>query len=301
MAKTTDENYITETIFVPLYNRSSEFRKLISSKFKIDDFGSFIRFTGNERKNNKYGNPDCKTNLGNFIEIKTKCSTGLQPNEKNEGESGNGYKHFLDNNPDKYLLYVVPSDYDLSEAVEKGRGKHTNHIFWKEVLDYLSKNNKNDPFIPLLCNKVEETEFKEFKTFHSYKVKVYETLIKLMELNSDIHIRLDDSSGINQLPDNMAENDFDIINFEYKGQSQDYFCIFFKANDISFHLPKDKKINNMDKYDVKKVQEEDEEGNIQEVLKISIISQNDFWKKSSDSIAKTINNKFKKFKKSYAF
>ena len=84
MGATNAENYVTETIFIPLYNRSAGFRKLVSKKFG-SNFGSHVFFSGNERNTQfteKYGCPDVKSDLGNIIEIKTKNSTKLTDNEK---------------------------------------------------------------------------------------------------------------------------------------------------------------------------------------------------------------------------
>ena len=76
MGIVNNENYITEMIFIPIYNRSKVFRDWISKKFE-KPFGVSIRFTGDEgkrTKTNEFGCPDATSDLGNIIEIKTHTS-----------------------------------------------------------------------------------------------------------------------------------------------------------------------------------------------------------------------------------
>ena len=165
MAATTSENYVTETIFIPLYNRSSGFRKLISKAFpnKVD-FGTSIHFTGNERNTSfteKYGCPDAKSDLDNIIEIKINYSAGLTDNEKKGGCNGIGYEKYLKDNKDKYLLYVIPEGYPLEDCVKDKQ--RVGVITWQKILNYLIEQNEYDPYIPLICNKVEGIGNKEIR------------------------------------------------------------------------------------------------------------------------------------------
>ena len=56
-----DEDFITEFIFVKLYNRSEAFRELIAAKFNttVNNISNEIEFTGSNNKNEpQYGCPD---------------------------------------------------------------------------------------------------------------------------------------------------------------------------------------------------------------------------------------------------
>jgi hypothetical protein len=183
-----DEDFITEFIFVKLYNRSQSFRDIIKKKFKGKSISNKIKFTGSKNKNNpEFGCPDAIGTDGKlYIEIKTKMSTPLTPFEKAsgaehikvKGEFKNsakctpserkgkrssasittyGYKRFLDANEENKLLYVVCNEnYDLSEACEEG--SNVVYMYWTEILKYLKENNSDDELIKVIENCVEGLE-----------------------------------------------------------------------------------------------------------------------------------------------
>lgn len=286
MASTTSENYITETIFVPLYKRSAGLRKLISRKFGVKvDFGSSIFFTGNERNTEfteKYGCPDAKTNTDNIIEVKTNKSTGLTLYEQKNGYNGIGYETYLKEHPDKYLLYVVPDGYNLDQAVKVEN--RVKHITWQEIIDYLDEQNEYDPFISLISEKVDGIEDRERWEPDFYKAKVYEVLIKTMELDNKLRILIDQNgSNINLFPEKMFEGDADCINFEYDGNTKDEYNICFEKDTVSFYLPGQfsvfKKIAETKKFAFNTYWEQ---------FQFKILSQIDFRKLGTEEIAKKV-------------
>lgn len=296
MAATTSENYVTETIFIPLYNRSAGFRKLISKAFpnKVD-FGTSIHFTGNERNTSfteKYGCPDAKSDLDNIIEIKINYSTGLTDNEKKGGCNGNGYEKYLKDNKDKYLLYVIPEGYNLEDCVKDKQ--RVGVITWKKILSYLNEQNEDDPYIRIINNKVEGTETKEIKTFGSYKAKVYETLIKCMEIDNKFHIHLnaEDDSVINNSPEDMGKDEFSQIAFDYDGlQDKFFFNIYFEKKQISFYLPEEYHAFALENGCIYRSEED------RLKFQLEILSQSDFWKWNTDRSAKEILKQLKIFLK----
>ena len=294
MASTTYENYVTETIFVPLYNRSEGFRKLIEKAFPKGQrlkFGKSVYFTGNVKnteETEKYGCPDAKSDSGNYIELKINSKTRLTDSETRNGNNGNGYVRFLKENKDKYLLYVIPKDYERENFVKDKQ--RVGVITWQEILKYLIEQNKEDPYIGLICDKVEGIGKMELETLSSYKAKVYETLIKCVEEDTRLHIHLNanDDSIINNFPKKMTNDDFDVIFFNYN-ESKDKFGIYFEKNNISFYIERDyidgKGIKNLENFIA------DEYG----WLQLKILSQEDFLKWNTNRIAKEINKKLKVF------
>ena len=291
MASTTNENYITETILVSLYNRSAGLRKLISGQFGTKvDFGSSIRFTGNNRKNskdNKYGCPDATSNLGNYIEVKVN-STPLTDHEKKGGMEGKGYERFLNENPSNYLLYIIPDYYD-GDFVESDRAKI---LKWSKILDYIFEQNEYDPFISIIYSKVEGIKEKEIRTFSSYKAKIYESLIKVMEKLPELKIILnnEEESSITIFPDQMEDEDFNFINFNYHGKSKEQYYFYFERDGIALYLPQEfnsfcgsyKGFALVDNW-----------------LKMEIMSQKEFWKFSTDEITQRMVKQLKLFLESY--
>lgn len=293
-----DENSITESIFLPIYNRSSSFRKWISGMFG-KDFGSSIRFTGDENKNNsdnEYGCPDAISDKGNFIEIKTRMTTKLTDNEKQGGMDGNGYKKYLNKNSDKLLLYVVPRKYDLSEAVEKGKGERVRTITWDEIVDFLREQNNSDPMIGLIYNKVENVEPKKVKTLESYKVKAYEVIAKLQLLNKNISVNIDNDCPIENIPENMENDDWQEIEFSYLDRKE---TIGFEKKDIILYLQSidktgDEKTNRykdliMQKYGFELFDKKTWWKHNGMLYYKTIISQDDFWEKSEDELSLVFN------------
>lgn len=298
MAATTSENYVTETIFVPLYNRSAGFRKLISKAFpnKIN-FGNSIHFTGNERNTNfteKYGCPDAKSDIDNIIEIKINYSAGLTDNEKEGGCNGIGYEKYLKDNKDKYLLYVIPEDYDLNECVKDKQ--RVGVITWQKILSYLIEQNEYDPFIPLICNKIEGIGKKEIRTLSAYKAKIYETLIMCMDTDNKLHIHLneEDDSIIRNFPESITKDEFDFISFDYDGIKNEDFFIYFEKKNISFYLPQRFFAFKTIAFENGFIEREDD------WLQLEIITQDDFWKWETNKIEKEIIKKLKLYIKTYS-
>ena len=182
MASTTSENYVTETILVPLYNRSAGLRKLISKKFGTKNFGDSIQFTG--------------------------------------------------------------------------------------------------------------IKLDEVRTLISYKVKVYESLIKATGKNPKLSIILNDDEGINVLPDTMGEEDMNVISFKYEWEEErNQYCFWFERDGIALYLPEEftKSYNNhRNKFKLKN-------GN----LRMEIVSKKDFWTLTTDEIANKIAKQTKEFVKAY--
>ena len=286
MASTTNENYITETILVPLYNRSAGLRKLISRKFGSHvDFGSFIRFTGNNGKNskdNKYGYPDATSDLGNIIEVKVNYAP-LTDYEKKGGMEGNGYERFLNENPSNYLLYIVPDGY-TDPFVESERSKI---LTWGKILDYIIEQNNQDPIISMICNKVEVEKKEIMRTFPSYKAKVYESLIKAMNINSKFFVLLNEESGLVNFPDEMDAGELNAISFRYNDELKNQYWLNFDRKGIFLSLPQE---FNPFLVDSKEFFLDNDDW-----LKMYVVTQRDFWNFSSDKIAETIIKKLDKF------
>ena len=286
MGELRDENYVTETIFIPLYNRSLSFRKMISRKFKIENFGNSIRFTGDENKNspdNKYGCPDARSDLGNIIEIKTKTTTKLYPNECSGGDKGNGYEQYLIDHTDNLLLYIVPYGYNLKNAVRiKDR---VQALTWTEIVNFLREQNDSDPLIGLIYNKVDNVEVKQVKTLESYKAKVYEVLTRLCALNGALSIKLEEKNSksfpITSYPEKMKETDWAGIDFSYGDSVGE---LWFGKKDIWLYLRveygyEDILLEQGFKYD------ESDDAYI-----MQIISQDDFWEKDAEELAYIFNS-----------
>lgn len=184
-----DEDFITEFVFVPLYNRSASFRNLIAQQFSSKVvLSDEISFTGSDNKRNpEYGCPDATSKDGKlYIEVKTKLGTPLTDFEKASGarfikvrgnfireskcsaadKKGNrglnsfsnyGYQHFLDKNKNSnLLLYVVCNDhYKKTELKEACKGKQVAILTWVQILEFLKENNKDDEFIRIIESRVE--------------------------------------------------------------------------------------------------------------------------------------------------
>ena len=283
MGEVRDENYITEMIFIPIYNRSATFRKWVSAKFG-KDFGDSINFTGDDGKrssDNEYGFPDATSNLGNFIEVKTKLYTQLQLTECRGGKDGRGYEKYLKDNNDKLLLYVVPREYDLSNAVQCGDRVQT--IIWDEIIDFLREQNNSDPMIEMIYNKVDNVEVEKVKTVESYKAKVYEVLTRVCALNGAISINLDGEDPFTTYPEKMEDSsDHAEIDFSFgdgKGQ-----ILFYKTK-IWIYIPIDRKGYDdiLKKYGFKYFEEEND-------YQMEVISQDEFWKKDAEELALIFNS-----------
>ena len=89
-----DEDFITEFVFVPLYNRSQTFRDLIAGKFsKKVELCEEITFTGSDNKrNSEFGCPDAASCVEKdikkerfYVEVKTRTGTPLTDFEKESG------------------------------------------------------------------------------------------------------------------------------------------------------------------------------------------------------------------------
>ncbi len=177
-----DEDFITEFIFVKLYNRSEAFRELIAAKFNttVNNISNEIEFTGSNNKNEpQYGCPDATGNDGKlYVEVKTRMSTPLTDFEKQDGakhvkvngkfknyykctsneKKGNkqyqyyGYKNFLNDKEHKLLYVVCNENYDLTNAC---KGKNVAYLYWTEILEFLKKTNSDDDFIKIIESRVE--------------------------------------------------------------------------------------------------------------------------------------------------
>lgn len=160
-----NENYITDKILVPHYNKSSLFREFISEKFGKDfNFGDRISASCDSR-NPEYGNPDAESKNGrNVIEVKISNSAKLQPNEK----KGGGYEKKLKDYPDAHLLYIVNNDFPMEEAVAGGGseksdiGKRVRTIFWSEIYDFFIRLNSSDPDLDVLKASVQGLDIEEY-------------------------------------------------------------------------------------------------------------------------------------------
>lgn len=292
MNRTKLEDYVTETIFVKIYNRSKSFRGFVSKKFGEDkNFGDIIKFTGaNKFNSDGYGHPDATSDIGNYIEVKTNYGTDLTDNEK----KGGGYEKYLKENRDKLLLYVVPTDYDLSEAVT---GKRVAHLYWQEIVDFLSEHNDTDPLIEKIYQKVEGVDMKNKKTMESYKANVYEVLARVISMNSAVQIDFDHKeSRIKNFP--YEENSYDGMIFTGNVIGE----IWFFSDNIwlypSYDYGRDKFYENNKKLKDNKIQTE---CNVQDgkAEAIKIISQNDFWEKQEKEVALIFNKVILEFQFAY--
>ena len=289
MGELRNENYVTETIFIPLYNRSLSFRKMISKKFQKENFGNSIRFTGDENKNNpenKYGCPDARSDLGNIIEIKTKATTNLYPNESAGGDKGNGYEKYLCDYSDKLLLYVVPDGYDWKKNKRVNIENRVQILTWREIVNFLREQNDSDPLIGLIYNKVDNVEVEQVKTLESYKAKVYEVMTRLCALNGAISVNLDENNSINNpflsYPEEMKETDWAGIDFSYGGFAGE---IWFGKKDIWLYF----RIDEIGYEDILLEQGfEYDDGDAAYIMRI--ISQDDFWKKDSEELTLIFNS-----------
>lgn len=179
-----DEDFVTEFIFVKLFNRSQAFRDMIQKKFNGKKISQKIEFTGSKNKKDaQLGCPDAVGKDGRlYIEIKTKMSTPLTSLEKNCGaqyitvngefknvdkltpnqKKGNrnqdsvekwGYINFLKEDRDNKLLYIVCNkDYNLDDPC---KGPQVRIMYWTEILAFLKKSNSEDELIKVLENCVE--------------------------------------------------------------------------------------------------------------------------------------------------
>lgn len=229
---TRDENYVTEFIFVSLYNRSMTFRNLISKKFglKGDAFGERMVCTCDKRKGrSEYGNPDAKTNTDNIVEVKTRISTPLTEYEKKKGMNGNGYEKYLKEN-NKLLLYVFPDDYD-----EQGRiDRKAAVIYWSEILNHLKKENSNDPYISQILEKVDCDDDGKIMTLPSYRARLYELCARITSLNNNFKVDFN-KTIIDHYPYNSRENWNLIYFYSPDGKSEDFFCLNdYSGIEISF-------------------------------------------------------------------
>ncbi|WP_191014332.1 hypothetical protein [Treponema zioleckii] len=174
-----DENYITDKVLVPLYNKSEEFRKFISNKFgNTVAFGDRLRTTCDER-NDDDGNPDAKTTDEKlFIEVKINNNAKLTKNEREGGK----YEQWLCEKTNHYLLYIVNDDFDMEDAVKHKRVKK---ICWKEIYDFIENFDNTAPELKILKDSVEglaekipmdtETAQKEFLKFiNNFNIKLIE-------------------------------------------------------------------------------------------------------------------------------
>lgn len=290
MGEFRDENYVTETIFIPLYNRSATFRDFVSNRFgKGKEFGVSLRFTGDERPNDGYGNPDAKTEKENIVEIKIKLSTRLQKNEEKGGE----YEKYLKKNPDRFLLYVLPKDYDETNVV---KGENVKIIHWDDIVKFLRKQNNTDPMIGQIYNKVEniKLEENEMETVGDYKAKVYEVLTRVASLNSAIRFELDGKFSkdypLSQLPKKLGKDDWQVIDFNYIKDFNGK--IWFNKDEvkITFGFDSSRYDDILLKYGFTYSEEDNEF-----ITSNCIISQPDFLNKDADEISFIFNEYLLKY------
>ena len=283
---TRDENYVTETIFVPLYNRSMSFRNLISKKFglKGDAFGERMVCTCDKRKGgSEYGNPDAKTNLDNIVEIKTRISTPLTTYEKKKGMDGNGYEKYLKEN-NKLLLYVFPDGYDEQGKIDKKSAV----IYWSEILTHLKKENINDPFISQILEKVDCDDDDEIMTLASYKSRIYELCARIASMNKNFKVDFNKTT-INHFPYN-SRDDWNVVCFSSpNGETEDFFCLNDDEEEgvlLSFSDYKgmEKELKN---HDYKPFKNKYEDRYYKDVM-----PHTDFTKKNMDYLAKKIEAVF---------
>lgn len=293
MADTTHENYVTESIFVPLYNRSEGVRELISSKFGSGvKFGEHLKFTGNNKpKDCKYGYPDATSDEGNYIEIKINYG-GLQPNEAEGGdENGYGYGKYLKEKNDKYLLYLIPDDYKDNFV----KNKRSKQIYWSEIIEYLRKHNEYDPYITMLTQKVEGLDKHNIRSLESYKAKLYEILLMMMTNNPDISFSITEEN-IASMPQEIDTNDCQAVEFKYRDEiKQEYylgvdkneFFLLLPCEFSPFYMSEGKAL--FDDYYFEKVL----------IKKLSIISISDFWKKEVSELSEIFRKKIETYIKVY--
>lgn len=204
-----DEDFITEFVFVKLYNRSKAFRKIIEEKFGIE-ISEEIEFSGSKNKRNpEFGCPDAVGKDGKlYIEVKTRMGTPLTDFETKDGAlyvkvkgefkravkcstsetKGNrnkdsfdcyGYRKYLKDNKENKLLYLVCNeDYDLSEAIPEKDGRVV-YMYWTEILEFLKENNSDDDLIKIIESRVEGLEEED-------EVSILEITNKLCKLSASL-------------------------------------------------------------------------------------------------------------------
>ena len=205
-----DEDFVTEFIFVKLFNRSQAFRDMIQKKFN-GKISQKIEFTGSKNKKDaRLGCPDAVGEDGKlYIEIKTKMTTPLTPLEKNCGakyikvkgefknvdkltpnqKKGNrkqdrvetwGYIKFL-KDPNNKLLYIVCNkDYNLDDPC---KGDQVGIMYWTEILDFLKKSNSEDELIKVLENCVEGLDSEDEPSILDITTKLCKISVLLAEKN----------------------------------------------------------------------------------------------------------------------
>lgn len=145
-----NENYITDKVLVPFYNKSEEFRRFLSQKFgKNIYFGDRLKATCDER-NKTLGNPDAETTDKKlFIEVKINNNAKLTQNE----QQGGAYENRLCKNQDHYLLYIINDDFDMKNAVKKPK-ERIRKIFWTEIYNFIEKYDNTAPELKILVGSV---------------------------------------------------------------------------------------------------------------------------------------------------
>lgn len=172
-----DENYVTDKILVPYYNKSARFRAFISEKFGQGfSFGDRLRTTCDKR-NEKYGNPDAESSDGkNFVEVKISNGAKLQPNEM----AGGSYEQRLRDFPDNHLLYIVNDAFPMSNAVKHKRAKT---IYWSEIYDFIEESDNTDPVLQVLAECVQGLES---KGLNSSSISQKDFLLFINNLNLEL-------------------------------------------------------------------------------------------------------------------
>lgn len=204
-----DEDFITEFVFVKLYNRSKAFRKIIEDKFGTH-ISEEIEFSGTKNKRNPdFGCPDAVGKDGKlYIEVKTRMNTPLTEFETKDGAlyvkvkgefkkaakcsssetKGNrkansydryGYRKYLKDDKDNKLLYLVCNkDYNMSSACPEKSGRVV-YMYWTEILTYLKENNSDDDYIKIIENRVEGIEEED-------EVSILEITKRLCKLSASL-------------------------------------------------------------------------------------------------------------------
>lgn len=187
-----DEDFITQFIFVPLFNRSKAFRNFLEEKSGIV-LCEKIEFSGETLVTGSCGRPDAYSDDNKlFIDVKTKLTSKLTDFEKDSGACyikvkdhfvpenkcnsmelrGNinsasyeywGYRKFLDYSYENRLLYVVCNDaYDMRECCKNKKGKGSvGIVYWTDILNFIKDQNKEDPFVEYIENSVEGLDGRE--------------------------------------------------------------------------------------------------------------------------------------------
>ncbi|MBR0125078.1 MAG: hypothetical protein IJM03_06985 [Treponema sp.] len=293
MADVRNENYVTEFIFVPLYNRSKHFREFIDSKFvKGTKFGDRMNCTCDKR-NNKYGSPDAKTNSDNIVELKSKLSTKLTDYEKVGGSDGNGYERYLSENKDSKLLYVFCDGYDDSDRIT---GDNVGVVYWGEILDFIRDENINDKLINSILEKVEGFEKeKKIMPIDTYKARLIEVFDRLTGINANFMIDYDKGFEISHFPDDSDEY-WDCVYFKtYDENIKGWFWVSNEGIWIAFDLRKNSKSENavnarsyndvLEKAGFKYREDDDDYDKY-------VISQDDFLNFDIEDVANIFNDAF---------